>query len=100
MKGDNMPDESFDFEATQEAAQTVAEASPEGAGLLAAVMGANADHLTRLQSSLYEGEKAARERAEAEARELRLQLAAVHNRLERLIFDLPGDNPLDYPKEA
>lgn len=66
------------FETTREAVTKVAEESPEASGLLAALMATNADHLASLQTSLYEGMEADRDRwreraIEAETRLLRAQ---------------------------
>jgi hypothetical protein len=63
-------------------------------------MGKNADDLAKLQTSLFEGERAAHERTKERLYEVEAQLAAVHVRIERLMFDPPGTNPLDYPREV
>jgi len=70
-----------------------------GVGALAMV----ADYLDRsaaqndaLMNSLYEGEKAAHERTKERLASVSAQLFAIEQRINRLLFDPPGENPLDY----
>ena len=69
------------FDDTREAATLVAEESPEGAGLLAALMAHNAEGLANVQDQIIAGLEAEVERYKQRAHEAEARLARIEYRL-------------------
>jgi hypothetical protein len=71
------------------------EGGVEALSLVADIMESNAASTQRLMDSLYEGERAAHERTKERLDAAEAQLAAISHRLNALLYDPPGTNPLD-----
>ena len=88
-----MPDDS-----NRDAYQQIGEeGGVEALSLVAHIMESSARSTQDLMNSLYEGEVEAHNATKERLATVSAQMFAVEQRLKRLLFDPPGENPLDYP---